>query len=150
MQLLHWRRISDWSVLVTFAIINKKVAHFQVCHWLLNAQYKRVCLVRKTFTEMTEHSPLVHTWSIPLTYIFCTWESWKCYTVRDYICTVSSEFNILNLWTWVGSWNSAVGLMHIPACITTFCLMMRHTLAMLEWIIPEIFIYDLMTTHIEQ
>jgi hypothetical protein len=42
------------------------------------------------------------------------WGSGNTTQLRACICIVTSKFNILNLGTWVGGWNSVAGLMHTP------------------------------------
>jgi hypothetical protein len=50
----------------------------------------------------------------------------------------------------MGKWNSAVGLLHIPSYIATFCSPTRHSLIAMESTLPEIPIYVLKTIHTEQ
>jgi len=63
----------------------------------------------------------------PPVFMFRACQCGKRYTMEDCIRTISSEFNFLNLETWVGGWNSAVCWVYATACIATFCSPTRQT-----------------------
>jgi hypothetical protein len=80
---------------------------------MLNVKYSEMWKKMKTLTWYSEVHALIHEKYLPAS-VFCASESGERYTQKEWICTTSSAFTILSLWTCVARWNCAIGLILTP------------------------------------
>jgi hypothetical protein len=96
-------------VLVLFISSCMKEAHFSAYHHVLNTQRDRMWKTKQTFKwHSAVHVVCREFLPAPMS---CIWDSGKHFRKKEYICIMFTKFSILNLGSWVGSWNSAVGLL---------------------------------------